>query len=213
MYSKNDYRYYLENQLIHSDDFLAHYGVKGMKWKHHKNSNGDLEFEFGKYGLRIKNPKSLGKDANNIVSGARKQARLNVNQDILRGRNRTLDFNTKSRNSIRRADELSRKNTAPNMYSTRKKSSYTNDKDNYSLALSTGGKTTYIEKYGQNQKKADIKADKKMRRDYINQQNPHTYDKNKSLKQNIEANKKVSRKRKALKAKAYRKVDESYRGV
>lgn len=36
MYSKNDYRYYLENQLIHSDDYLAHYGVKGMKWKNHK---------------------------------------------------------------------------------------------------------------------------------------------------------------------------------
>ena len=33
MYSNNDYRYYLENQLYHSDDFLAHYGVKGMKWK------------------------------------------------------------------------------------------------------------------------------------------------------------------------------------
>lgn len=36
MYSKNDYRYYLENQLMHSDDFLAHYGVKGMKWKKRK---------------------------------------------------------------------------------------------------------------------------------------------------------------------------------
>ena len=35
MYSKNDYRYYLENQLMHSDDFLAHYGVKGMKWRKH----------------------------------------------------------------------------------------------------------------------------------------------------------------------------------
>ena len=32
MYSKNDYRYYLENQLAHSDDFLAHYGVQGMHW-------------------------------------------------------------------------------------------------------------------------------------------------------------------------------------
>lgn len=32
MYSKNDYRYYLENQLMHSDDFLAHYGVQGMHW-------------------------------------------------------------------------------------------------------------------------------------------------------------------------------------
>lgn len=36
MYSKNDYRYYLENQLMHSDDFLAHYGVKGMKWNKRK---------------------------------------------------------------------------------------------------------------------------------------------------------------------------------
>lgn len=39
MYSKNDYRYYLENQLAHSDDFLAHYGVKGMKWKNHKKTS------------------------------------------------------------------------------------------------------------------------------------------------------------------------------
>ena len=39
MYSKNDYRYYLENQLMHSDDFLAHYGVKGMKWRKKKGSD------------------------------------------------------------------------------------------------------------------------------------------------------------------------------
>lgn len=38
MYSKNDYRYYLENQLMHSDDVLAHYGVRGMKW--HKKKGG-----------------------------------------------------------------------------------------------------------------------------------------------------------------------------
>ena len=37
MYSKNDYRYYLEHRLEESDDYLAHYGVKGMKWKHHKS--------------------------------------------------------------------------------------------------------------------------------------------------------------------------------
>lgn len=36
MYSKNDYRYYLERQCMESDDFLMHYGVKGMKWKKHK---------------------------------------------------------------------------------------------------------------------------------------------------------------------------------
>ena len=36
MYSKNDYRYYLEHRLSNSDDYLAHYGVKGMKWNKHK---------------------------------------------------------------------------------------------------------------------------------------------------------------------------------
>lgn len=32
MYSKNDYRYYLEHQLLTSDGYLAHHGVLGMKW-------------------------------------------------------------------------------------------------------------------------------------------------------------------------------------
>ena len=41
MYSKNDYRYYLEHRLEESDDYLAHYGVKGMKWKHHKGGVKD----------------------------------------------------------------------------------------------------------------------------------------------------------------------------
>ena len=35
MYSKNDYRYYLEHRMA-EENYLAHYGVKGMKWKVHK---------------------------------------------------------------------------------------------------------------------------------------------------------------------------------
>ena len=35
MYSKNDYRYYLEHRASQSEDFLMHYGVKGMKWHKH----------------------------------------------------------------------------------------------------------------------------------------------------------------------------------
>lgn len=54
MYSKNDYRYYLENQLMHSDDFLAHYGVKGMKWKKHLKAGSvpkDLTYEKRKFDI------------------------------------------------------------------------------------------------------------------------------------------------------------------
>ena len=42
MYGKNDYRYYLENRLMHSDDYLAHFGVKGMKWGKHKQRLMDM---------------------------------------------------------------------------------------------------------------------------------------------------------------------------
>ena len=41
MYSQNDYRYYLEHRLAQSEDFLAHYGIKGMKWKKHKSTSYD----------------------------------------------------------------------------------------------------------------------------------------------------------------------------
>ena len=45
MYSKNDYRYYLEHRLAESDDFLAHYGVKGMKWKQHLKKKFNSTFD------------------------------------------------------------------------------------------------------------------------------------------------------------------------
>lgn len=60
MYSKNDFRYYRENRLTHSDDFLAHYGVKGMKWRKHKNglstelSNIKYDLQQRQVGQRLK---------------------------------------------------------------------------------------------------------------------------------------------------------------
>ena len=70
MYSKNDYRYYLEDQLIHSDDFLAHYGVKGMKWKKHKT--GGLKDVFDLMGQNsrklLSDPKNATKDVRNVVN-------------------------------------------------------------------------------------------------------------------------------------------------
>lgn len=50
MYSKNDYRYYLEHRMA-EENYLAHYGVKGMKWKQHKNGLSK-EIENIKYDLR-----------------------------------------------------------------------------------------------------------------------------------------------------------------
>lgn len=44
MYSKNDYRYYLEHRIV-EDNYLAHYGVKGMKWKQHLKKKFDQNFE------------------------------------------------------------------------------------------------------------------------------------------------------------------------
>lgn len=35
MYSKNDYRYYLEHRMA-EENYLAHYGVKGMKWRNRR---------------------------------------------------------------------------------------------------------------------------------------------------------------------------------
>lgn len=72
MYSKNDYRYYLEHRLMESNDFLAHYGVKGMKWKKRNptielaQKRGEeltkyykggerIEYGRGKYGVQITN--------------------------------------------------------------------------------------------------------------------------------------------------------------
>lgn len=44
MYSKNDYRYYLEHRIV-EDNYLAHYGVKGMKWKQHLKKKFDQNFD------------------------------------------------------------------------------------------------------------------------------------------------------------------------
>ena len=84
MYSKNDYRYYLEHRLMESDDYLAHYGVKGMKWHKHKSGVKDwLKSQFSLNtpiaqntkvvdNVQSKNKKmqSTGRDVNNILVGS-----------------------------------------------------------------------------------------------------------------------------------------------
>ena len=85
MYSKNDYRYYLENQLMHSDDFLSHYGVKGMKWRKRKKT---------RYDDRIHDPKLSGEARKNSgkvsVSYDREYGALKVSA---KGNNRKMKGN------------------------------------------------------------------------------------------------------------------------
>lgn len=207
MYSKNDYRYYLENQLAHSDDFLAHYGVKGMKWRKRKGSD-QTSVDVNKILNLGLHPLKYGKDG--MLRTASKTGKRNVLNDKARGVKRTKDTD------VRKAqDHVNRKTkTKANMYTTQRKSSYSKNDGTYEFTLSTGGSTTKETVYGQDQKRADIKADKKMRRQAINEANPyHAYDKNKSLKSNIQANKAVMNKRKYKKKKAYAQVDKEYKGV
>ena len=190
MYSKNDYRYYLEHRLEESDDYLAHYGVKGMKWKKRK-----------------------GRDLLNILDGTRKRSLELVKEDNNRGVKATDRARNDYYNRRLRGFSESRTKTAPNMYTTRNKGKYSKSETGHTMTLSSGGSTTVKRTYGQADKRADMRADKKMRKAYINQQNPHSYDKSKSLRKNIEDNRKVSRRRKVLKERAYRKVDEQYRNA
>ena len=113
MYSKNDYRYYLENQLIHSDDFLAHYGVKGMKWKHHKKLSNSLlnNMEIAMYDTAI-----IGK-SNSTPAKARNEKRkhsLNNTYDAnYKGRMRTKQFKGESSEYSRESEYNSKKNNFP----------------------------------------------------------------------------------------------------
>ena len=127
MYSKNDYRYYLENQLVHSDDFLAHYGVKGMKWKQHKKSNLDINND-------VIVPDKIERDKivrDKIVrdTGVSKPIRLDqergkkrtikektrrtINADQDRGRKRTAQLSKKSTEYLTELEYNSKKNNFP----------------------------------------------------------------------------------------------------
>ena len=204
MYSKNDYRYYLEHRMS-EENYLAHYGVPGMKWKHKKNSSGDHQIEIGNLGIRIQNPKNRIKDVKNMTNGTRKKSRLLVNEDNARGQKRTSKIGTSASDlaKVRKNDSTSRTKKAPNMYSTRKKSHYGSQEENRHITFN-------YTNYGQAQKRADMKADKRDRHKAINSRNPYSYDKNKSIKSNITSNKSVSKKRKALKKKSDKQVDKLY---
>lgn len=81
MYSRNDYRYYLEHQLLTSGGYLSHHGVLGMKWGIRRYQSYDTvprkSGEGGKEtGLAKKKTKLEGKKAKNTAKIKKYQAEL-----------------------------------------------------------------------------------------------------------------------------------------
>lgn len=174
MYSKNDYRYYLENQLIHSDDFLVHYGVKGMKWKNHKTIDvapGSYP-NLSKYTLdgKIKrewydNPSAYEEKAKNIRSsienqqrsGMKRTAQERIRQEQERGKKRTAQIKARQSGSSEYKNEVaynSKTNKSKNSGTskpTKKKSKISNLRKKYGLYRTTpkgkklkGGGNIYV---------------------------------------------------------------------
>lgn len=81
MYSRNDYRYYLEHQLLTSGGYLSHHGVLGMKWGIRRYQSYDTvprkSGEGGKEtGLAKKKTKLEGKKAKNTAKIKKYQTEL-----------------------------------------------------------------------------------------------------------------------------------------
>lgn len=127
MYSKNDYRYYLEHQLMMSDDYLAHYGVMGMKWgvrndnriaklssRHSKN-----DIKIAKYQSKL-NTTSAQKRAAKAAKFKAKQARYDRKAAKARARlAKGKNISTKQMKRIVKAEQYAAKTA---------KYSYKNDK-------------------------------------------------------------------------------------
>ena len=95
MYSKNDYRNYLEHRLAESDDFLMHWGIKGMKWRNKYERRAD---RYDKSSETLANRTSsssqyLSKHGINPVSdsGVRSTLGYAVSDKVLANSNRTND--------------------------------------------------------------------------------------------------------------------------
>lgn len=135
MYSKNDYRYYLEARLTHSDNYLAHYGVKGMKWKKHQRSkpidpdyrllnrewyNTQIDQERGKQRTSDEAQRYIRQDQNR---GLRRTAKEHIKTDQAHGKKRTEQFKGKSSEYLREVESNSKKNNFPKANTKKKKKS------------------------------------------------------------------------------------------
>lgn len=135
---------------------------------------------------------------------ARVKSQRTIKTDQVRGRTRT--------EQLRDSGDYRPKKTktAPNMYSTAKKSEgYSTDRFNHTT---TYNNKMSITTYGQRQKKKDMKSDIRQRNEAINNANPYKYDTKKSVKSNLKSNSQVSERRRQLKRKAKAQVEKNYSG-
>ena len=93
MYSNNDYRYYLEHQLMESDDFLAHYGVKGMTWKNHNYVIDPRLRERMAKGLGVKRPRGASNPmlqrrngVTSRINAAKRRAQLGTAKRLMKSK-------------------------------------------------------------------------------------------------------------------------------
>lgn len=217
MYSKNDYRYYLEHRLEESDDYLAHHGVKGMKWKKRKAEPpkpGDLAT--GQYQLTGYNGVSYRNDVNKQRARATLAANVRATSAGAQAAANRANIRTDNRLRAERKKKLRQERAREKWH---KKSEYTNSSDNAHITVTSrsltdpGSKssTSSYTLYGQNQKSKDMAADRKRLHRNVDKANPYKYDRNKSLKKNVQNNIKTAKTRKKLKKIADSTVDSYYK--
>lgn len=126
MYSNNDYRYYLEHQLMESDDFLAHYGVKGMKWKNHNyvidpRLRERMARGLGGLNRPRANSNPIFQRRNGVSSrlnGARRRAQLGVAKRLIKSSTGRQILKRAAKGKVRR--EIRKLNRNPNVKKAKK---------------------------------------------------------------------------------------------
>lgn len=167
MYSKNDYRYYLEHRCAESDNFLMHYGVKGMKWKDHKYVD-QLNRLAQKAKKRVNNlSKHSRRNASDVTFGKYDDGQNRVRGIGISGKKKTVVFTRgKNRYTGGKAYRLdtydSRTGELLKGRSLTKKTAW----DSWQVGTKAGG----IKKTGKKRLESDVKDFKKKAKKAYNQQ-------------------------------------------
>lgn len=152
MYSKNDYRYYLEHRLEESDDYLAHYGVKGMKWKKHKGRDilrklsGANDFERNMY-------LTFGKEHAEGITYNTQRAAEKTNSAMLKSIKKQNSPIHRLKEGLKPKNQKAEVVTSPKRKRSKKESDWNNEMKRYAReALNEQGNGTSSKKKRKNKK-------------------------------------------------------------